>query len=503
MKLSQSLWLAGAAMGAALAIAPGEAVAQTTQQPQQFAQVTSVSQLSDVQPTDWWFSALQSLVERYGCIAGYPDGTYRGNRALTRGEFAAGLNACLDRINELIAAGLADKVSREDLATVQRLQEEFAAELAALSGRVDALEAKTAELEANPLGLNAVTSRLSVEVKTGIFAASDPIDSENNAILPYRIRLNFDTSFTGEDRFRIRLQARENSAFIGDPVGLGQGESSGAGSDVNDDVDIDDTFYEFPLFNGRVTGLFGLVSVEPSRLFILDNVLSGGISDLAEMDEHLTHNTLVDSTALGFSWEAIEDLLFISYGYGADDASESTLGNGLFAGESVHVVEVGFTPVDSLTLVAAYANYAAGQGDDPGPGTPINDIPGDAQAATFGVNWEITPRIVFQGYYTRGFFSEDAVDDTNDFIAGFAFSDYFIEGSNGGILVGSPDSLAVSQSFDLDGEDLDEFPIQIEAWYGFPVTNNITITPGVYYITNINNDGDDIIVGGVETTFRF
>lgn len=41
------------------------------------AQVTSVSQLSDVQPTDWVFQALQSLVERYGCIAGYPDGTFR------------------------------------------------------------------------------------------------------------------------------------------------------------------------------------------------------------------------------------------------------------------------------------------------------------------------------------------------------------------------------------------------------------------------------------------
>jgi len=67
------------------------------------AQVTSVSQLKDVQPTDWAFEALQSLVERYGCIAGYPNGTYRGNRALTRYEFAAGLNACLDRVNELIS----------------------------------------------------------------------------------------------------------------------------------------------------------------------------------------------------------------------------------------------------------------------------------------------------------------------------------------------------------------------------------------------------------------
>jgi hypothetical protein len=80
-------------------------------------QVTSVTQLSDVQPSDWAYQALQSLVERYGCIAGYPDGTFKGQRALTRYEFAAGMNACLDRINELLADSTADLVTKEDLAT--------------------------------------------------------------------------------------------------------------------------------------------------------------------------------------------------------------------------------------------------------------------------------------------------------------------------------------------------------------------------------------------------
>lgn len=110
--------------------------------------VTSVSQLSDVKPTDWAFTALQSLVERYGCIAGYPDSTFRGKQATSRYEFAAGLNACLDKINEIISAGLADKVSQEDLATLKKLQEEFATELATLRGRVDSLDAKTTKLEA-------------------------------------------------------------------------------------------------------------------------------------------------------------------------------------------------------------------------------------------------------------------------------------------------------------------------------------------------------------------
>ena len=88
-------------------------------------QVTSVSQLSDVDPTAWAFQALQSLVERYGCIAGYPDGTFKGNRAMTRYEFAAGLNACLDRITELIAASTADLITKEDLAVLQKLQEQL------------------------------------------------------------------------------------------------------------------------------------------------------------------------------------------------------------------------------------------------------------------------------------------------------------------------------------------------------------------------------------------
>lgn len=58
-------------------------------------QVTNVNQLSDVQPTDWAFQALQSLVERYGCIAGYPNGTYRGNRPMTPLRVCSGIKCLL------------------------------------------------------------------------------------------------------------------------------------------------------------------------------------------------------------------------------------------------------------------------------------------------------------------------------------------------------------------------------------------------------------------------
>lgn len=70
-----------------------------------------------------------------GCLSGYPDGTYRGDRPVTRYEFAAGLNACLDGVNQLLP-------NRDNLATraefealIQR-QRELNAEIRELNGRV-------------------------------------------------------------------------------------------------------------------------------------------------------------------------------------------------------------------------------------------------------------------------------------------------------------------------------------------------------------------------------
>lgn len=255
------------------------------------AQVTSVSQLSDVQPTDWAFQALQSLVERYGCIAGYPDGTYRGNRALTRYEFAAGLNACLDRVNELIATATSDLVTREDLATLQRLREEFAAELATLRGRVDALEAQTAELEANQFSTTTKLNGLAWANITGAFAdgdillestelapparfggvvarraARDPVTGEPvvvtrtddpNITFSDLVWLTFDTSFTGRDSLVIQLAAGNGdspanqftSAGLYNTFGVPFFDQTAGIQGQGNDVVIRDFFYSFPVGN--------------------------------------------------------------------------------------------------------------------------------------------------------------------------------------------------------------------------------------------------------------
>jgi hypothetical protein len=64
------------------------------------AQVTSVSQLKDVQPTEWSYAAISNLVSRYGCVAGYPSGDFKPGEPASRAELAALVNACIDRISE-------------------------------------------------------------------------------------------------------------------------------------------------------------------------------------------------------------------------------------------------------------------------------------------------------------------------------------------------------------------------------------------------------------------
>jgi hypothetical protein len=149
------------------------------------AQITSVSQLRDVSPSAWAYQALQQLVERYGCIVGYPDRTFRGDRALTRWEFAAGLNACLNTIERLLQENVA--IAREDIVQLNRLAEEFAAELAALGARIDNLEQRTAFLENHQFS---TTTKLKGEA---IFALTDAFQGSiqgSNLVFQDRVRLS-------------------------------------------------------------------------------------------------------------------------------------------------------------------------------------------------------------------------------------------------------------------------------------------------------------------------
>ena len=164
-----------------------------------WSQVTDVSQLQDLEPGQWGYEALRGLVERYGCVVGFPDQTFRGNKALTRWEFAAGLNACVNTIERLLQENVA--VLREDIEKLKRLSREFEAELVALDSRIGNLETRTAYLEDHQFS---TTTRLNgIVTISGMAYGSGEGDRE--AMIQKQVFLQWATTFTGRDLLSTSL----------------------------------------------------------------------------------------------------------------------------------------------------------------------------------------------------------------------------------------------------------------------------------------------------------
>ncbi|MDE2701356.1 MAG: iron uptake porin, partial [Gemmatimonadota bacterium] len=112
------------------------------------AQGASIRDFSDVYPTDWAYQALAELVDTYGCVAGYPDNTFRGGQPITRFEMAAILNSCMEAMSAKMGM-MDDDIAMEDKETLEKLASSFEEELITLKGTVDGLDARVSELEEN------------------------------------------------------------------------------------------------------------------------------------------------------------------------------------------------------------------------------------------------------------------------------------------------------------------------------------------------------------------
>jgi hypothetical protein len=490
-------------------------------------QVTSVSQFSDVQPTDWAFQALQSLVERYGCIAGYPNGTYRGNRALTRYEFAAGLNACLDRVNELIATATADLVTKEDLATLQRLQEEFSAELATLRGRVDALEARSAELEANQFS---TTTKL---VGEAIFALSDVFGDRagdrNNTVFQDRVRLDLQTSFTGKDVLHTRLATGNARLFdLGTPNSGAQGFQTFnlTGRQQNDNaVVLDWLAYYVPIGPARlyVSATGGIHSDYAATVNPYFEDYDGGNGALSTF---ASENPIFRigggaGAALNFNFGKSGGLLKpsgLTLGYLGSEPNNPGVGQGIFNGNYAALGQLNFNLGDRVALAATYVHGYHGAGsalfDAGGPQGTNVPVVGTSQANTlvnpsssnsYGLSAAIRPsdKLSISGFVSysdvNGFRSNDNFEAWS-YGAGLALPDFGKKGNVLGIFGG-----AEPYALGRGGRGSRDIPYHVEGFYKYRVSDNVSITPGVIWLTSPgqNSDNKDAFIGTLRTTFTF
>ncbi|MCX5952007.1 MAG: iron uptake porin [Cyanobacteria bacterium] len=506
-------------------------------------QVTSISQFSDIRPGDWAFQALTNLIERYGCVAGYPNGSFKGGQAMTRYEAAALLNACLDRVTE---------VTDE----LKKLMQEFEQELAVLRGSVDGLEAKVGELEATQfstttklgglatfvVGANAFSgSAVNTGVNTVNRAANEftgrprtPVTLPNATTFNYDLQLTFDTSFTGKDLLRTKLRAGNfgQSVFGGEPHALALAvleaafeQDCGSETDCGDVVAIDKLYYQWPIGSGFTATLGARVGQEDMLALWPSVYPSDTILNVMTVNGAPAAYSKNLGAGAGLWWQNNGFSISTNYVAANGDSGNPSVtaedgGGGLGNRNSgaTGSVQLGYQQ-EQWGLAAIWTYVQSETQFVPGT-TPFThsaiDHNSDAATSAWGLSafwqplrsgwlpslslgWGINST-TYSTSQPRG-----SLSTSQSWMVGLQWTDVFQKGNDFGFAVAQP----VFATALTDGVTPNDGNYVWEWWYKFQVTDNISITPALIYLSRplgqVTPAGESFSQFGglVKTSFSF
>jgi hypothetical protein len=499
MKLFQQLLVAPAALGllASGANAADLNINGVSDYAASEEQVTSITQFSDVYPTDWAYQALANLIERYGCVAGYPNGTFRGNRAMTRYEAAALLNACLDRITE---------VTDE----LRRLIKEFETELAVIRGRVDGLEARVGELEATQFSTTTKLKGKATFVTGAMNSEDDSAKADDDKFsFSYDYRLGLKTSFTGKDLLFARLRAgnmKDGSAFSG---GFRKLDVSGMEGNT---FELDRLYYKFPVSTG-LSAIVGPMArnteslgMKPTAYTVKTLNMFGGQFGAGNVYNKETGGLV------GLIWKQKvakgEPRLTAALNYVADDGEQASSSAGMFTDESKAntTAQVGY----GNKKWGAALGYRYGQcGAGFGTGYYKSQSCGDetVESHNFALNgfWRpaetgFIPSV--SASYGWSDLEGSTVEELQTWMVGFQWDKVADTSHSFAVGFGAP--LYVSSQ---EGDAPDAPELAWEASLKYKVSNNITLIPAIFYLPESSSaqgeSGLEQFGAVVQTVFKF
>ncbi len=469
-----------------------------------------------VKPGQWQYTALQGLAAKYDCNANL------NNKPVTQVEFARGLNTCLNKVEPMLAqqpSGASSGVTREDLEVLKRLTQEYRAQLSEIDGRLANTDKKVAKLEANQFSTTTKLKGEAVFNVTGVLSGAN----SSNVVLGDRVRLLFQSSFTGKDILWTRL-ATGNQPSLGSTFK----SASTTGAQVietggNNSVSVDWLAYQFPVANTNVyiAAYNGLqADYAPTYGSNFDD-FSGASGALSAFAESSPIYKIGGGSGVGTNIPIADTgLTSVSLGYfafGANNiANTATTTGGLFGTDNSIFSQLNFklSPKleGGLTYVNSSHNGSIFNGTGVVVGTPLANnlaLPGSGfngtspggrtTANSFGLQfaYKASDKLAFNGFAmttnarrsTTG-----ATDNIWSYGAGLSFPDVDGKGSLAGLFVGAEPYVG----------GVGSTPLHFEGFYKYKFSDNISITPGLIYLTapdQVTNNG--ALIGVVRTTFLF
>ncbi|GAB1540637.1 hypothetical protein NUACC21_33060 [Scytonema sp. NUACC21] len=301
---------------------------------------------------------------------------------------------------------------------MQRLQEEFSAELATLRGRVDAVEARTAELEANqfstttklvgeaifslsdvfsnerafPLGIDEDDlagvdisgDTLSAAAANTLIARGVEVQGDNaterqqrlqalvnayglgnvrnsrdreidgNTVFADRVRLNFNSRFVGSDLLQVRLQARNITPFGTSVTGTNMTRLGFDGNEGND-VQFDNLYYQFTLGDALSVNIGATATEFDDTVFVFNPAFdSSGGGAISRYGRFSPIYRTVDNAAGITLTFGPNSPISATVSYLAPQANNPGLGRGIFNGSYAVMGQIGFRPSQAFNLGLTY-----------------------------------------------------------------------------------------------------------------------------------------------------
>ena len=250
---------------------------------------------------------------------------------------------------------------------------------------------------------------------------------------------------------------------------------------------------------------------------------SGPISLFAQRNPIIGFNA--GQAGLGFDWQ-INRNFSLQGVYSSGDSATVTGDGGLFGGNTSFGVQLAANLFDRLDLALYYLNSYTNSGTLNNPvGDNIIGLVSPASkfsTNSFGstVSWNVSKKLNFGGWLG---FSSSSIKDSTGSVETFnwmAFSnlvDTFREGDLLGLYVGQPPKITSSSLagginypslYNGTGGVAGGQPAStthVELFYRYPISKNITITPGLIFLFNPaqNAGSDTVTIGALRTTFSF
>ena len=453
------------------------------------------AQFSDVYPSDWAYGALAELAHTADCAA---VDAFRGNLPVTRFEAAALVSACID-------AGV----------EVGPLAKAFESEIAIMSARMDVFEVMAAENQAT---MFSTTTKLEGYSKWTLATANfgketNKSDDEEGTFMAYDLMLELKTSFTGDDRLMTVLRSGN---VVDSWFNTGVTAYETAFTESDDDIAIDRLYYTFPLEFG---GMDTTVTLGPKMR--TDDVLPWFASYPSDFQvDYLTYagqvetNSIIAGTGIGFDTTLPGLPLDVSYVYIAADGNDpsSSFGIGGERSNSMNGVTLSYASADNIWSVGfGYSHLKGLQGGTFGDSVvTLQEQAQSGNAISLSGVYSFTDNFSISTGWGVGVYKKadgDTLGKTANWYTGFVLSDALMEDSALNFAFGEYAHVTASEMKNniLTAQDSS---LGGELSYSIAATDNITITPGLFWISDIESensiDEDEGVFGAsLMTTFTF